>query len=117
VIEASARECTVVSDDFPEKDWRVFRELRPIWLQRYCARVNKEVIKKLSDTGRSEHERYIDVYRFLQKKDRELGGAFNDFRRSTATSQISIIRSLGVVTEAEVARFSEEIQNFTSESY
>jgi hypothetical protein len=104
-----------VSEGFPESDWRVFRELHPVWLERYCAQLNQQVIKKLSDSRRSEHERYIDVYRFIQKKDRELGDAFNDFRRSTATRQISIIRTLGVVTEQEVARFSEQTQRFTSE--
>jgi hypothetical protein len=104
-----------VSEGFPESDWRVFRELRPVWLERYCAKLNQQVIKKLSDSRRSEHERYIDVYRFIQKKDRDLGDAFNDFRRSTATRQISIIRTLGVVTEQEVARFSEQTQRFTSE--
>jgi hypothetical protein len=77
--------------------------------------VNQQVIKKLSDRRRSEHERYIDVYRFIEKKDRELGDAFNDFRRSTATREISIIRGLGVVTEQEVARFSDQNQRFTSE--
>jgi hypothetical protein len=104
-----------VSEGFPESDWRVFRELRPVWLERYCAKLNQQVIKKLSDSRRSEHERYIDAYRFIQKKDRDLGDAFNDFRRSTATRQISIIRTLGVVTEQEVARFSEQTQRFTSE--
>ena len=74
--------------------------------------MNHQVVKTLSDSRRSEHERYLDVYRFIQKKDRELGDAFNDFRRSTATRQISIIRSLGVVTEEEVVRFT---QRFTSE--
>lgn len=88
-----------------------------MWLQRYCAKVNQEAIKKLSDTRRSEHERYLDVYRFIQEKDRELGDAFNDFRRSTATRQISIIRSLGVISENEVARFSELTQTLTSEPF
>ncbi len=104
-----------MSEGFPESDWRVFRELCPVWLERYCATLNQQVIQKLSDSRRSEHERYIGVYRFIQKKDRDLGDAFNDFRRSTATRQISIIRTLGVVTEQEVARFSEQTQRFTSE--
>jgi hypothetical protein len=104
-----------VSRDFPEKDWRVFRELDPVWVERYCVGVNREVISKLSDTKRTEHERYIEVYRFIQRKDAELGAAFNDFRRSTAIRQISVIRSLRVVAEQEVARFSEQTQRFSSE--
>ena len=104
-----------MSRDFPEKDWRVFRELHPVWVERYCAGVNREVINKLSDTKRTEHERYIEVYRFIQSKDAELGAAFNDFRRSTAIRQISAIRNLGVVTEQELARFSEQTQRFSSE--
>ena len=43
---------------------------------------------------------------------RELGEAFNDMRRSTALIQIRIIRLLGVITDNELARFSDSTRNF-----
>jgi hypothetical protein len=106
-----------VSGGIPESDWRVFRELRPLWLQRYCAKVNKQLVTKLTDPNRSEHERYLDAYKFIHRKDQELGDAFSDFRRSTAILQIAVIRNLGVVTAEELQRFSGQTKKFTSDDH
>jgi hypothetical protein len=101
-----------MSAQIPEGDWRVFRELRPVWLERYCQRVNSELVSRLSNERLSAYERYLNVYRFIVGKDRELGEAFNDFRRSTAVIQISIIRRLGVIRDDELARFSDSTRKF-----
>ena len=45
----------------------------------------------------------LNAYSLITRKDRELGQAFNDFRRSTAVIQIRIIRNLSVVTDNELA--------------
>jgi hypothetical protein len=91
----------------PEKDWRIFRELHAVWLNRYCAEVNDAIRHVLSDGRLTSHERYLKIYKLIHQKGRKIGYAFNDFRRSTATMQLCIIRNLGVVTEEEFTRFSE----------
>jgi hypothetical protein len=101
----------------PESDWKIFRELSPVWLERYCAQVNEQLIKKLTHPNRGEHERYLDAYKFIHQKDKELGNAFNDFRRSTATMQIHIIHRLGVITQEELSRFSERTRKLVSEEW
>ncbi len=95
----------------PEADWKVFRQFYKIWLDRYCTSVNEEMKRLLARPGWSSHERYLKAYRFMHDKDKELGAAFNDFRRSTAELQISIIMNLGVITDEELARFSEPTRN------
>src|ERR1700689_2338438 len=103
----------------PEADWRVFRSLHPIWLDRFCQRINGELILALSDDSRDAHEQYLAAYKLIHKRDKELGNAFNDFRRSTAVFQIAIIRKLGVITDEELGRFSEStrasLQHFGGE--
>jgi hypothetical protein len=94
-----------------EKDWRIFRDLHPIWLDRFCESVNHELVAMLSDKNQSPHDRYIAVYKLIHKRDKELGTAFDDFRRSTALFQIAIIRKLGVITDEELGRFSAEVQS------
>jgi hypothetical protein len=101
-----------MSGGIPESDWKVFRELRPVWVERYCQGVNSEVASRLSDERLSAHKRYLDVYSLIDRKDRELGKAFNDMRRSTAVIQIRIIRAPGVITDNELARFSDSTRNF-----
>ena len=66
----------------------------------------------LSDSDLSSHERYLKIYKFIHDKDKELGFAFNDFRRSTATLQLRIIRNLGLVTKEELAGFSDSTRQF-----
>ena len=96
-----------MSGGIPEADWKVFRSLHPIWVDRFCRRVNGELLRTLSDDSRNAHEQYLAAYKLMQKRDKEIANAFNDFRRSTAIVQIAIIRKLGVITDEELGRFSE----------
>jgi hypothetical protein len=91
----------------PEADWRVFRSLHPIWIDRFCKRVNGELMRALSDDSRDAYENYLAAYKLMHKRDKEIASAFDDFRRSTAVFQIAIIRKLGVITDEELGRFSE----------
>ena len=108
-----------MSGAIPEADWRVFRSLHPIWIDRFCKRVNGELLRALSDDSRDAYEQYLAAYKLIHKRDKELGNAFNDFRRSTAIVQIAIIRKLGVITDEELERFSEStrasLQHFWGE--
>jgi hypothetical protein len=108
-----------MSGGIPEADWRVFRSLHPIWIERFCKRVNGELMRALSDESRDAYEQYLAAYKLMHKRDKELGNAFNDFRRSTAVIQLAIIRKLGVITDEELGRFSEStrasLQHFWGE--
>jgi hypothetical protein len=94
--------------EISESDWKLFRQLHPVALERFCERVLSEVGRLASDTGKSAHERYVAVFQLLQRRDKELAEAFDDLRRSTAWRQLAIIRSRGLLTEEEFARFSPE---------
>ena len=96
-----------MSGGIPEADWKVFRSLHPIWIDRFCRRVNDELLRALSDDSRDAYEQYLAAYKLMHKRDKEISSAFDDFRRSTAIFQIAIIRKLGVITDEELGRFSE----------
>jgi hypothetical protein len=104
-----------VPGGIPEADWKVFRQLHSVWLDRYCTKVNEQIKRLLSQSELSPHDRYLKVYRFIHDKDKELGSAFNDFRRSTAIMQIIMIKNLGVITEEELGRFSEPTHKSVTE--
>jgi hypothetical protein len=94
----------------PESDWKLFRQLHPVALERFCERTLSEVGRLAADSGKSAHERYLAMYRLLQRRDKELAQAFDDMRRSTAWHQLAILRSRGLLTDEEFARFSSETQ-------
>ena len=93
-----------------EADWRLLRQLEPVARDRFCDRVLAEVVARAADAGAGSHARYLQVYRLLQRRDRELAAAFDDLRRSTAYLQLARMRSLGVIADEEFVRFSPATQ-------
>ena len=96
----------MVSHSFPESDWKIFRELREVALERFCKRVLEELEPLRLDTSRSHHERYLDVFRLLQNRDEELAHAFDDPRRSKMIVQLAAIYAYGLLEPDEFARFT-----------
>jgi len=97
--------------DIRESDWKVFRQVRTVALERFCEKVLREIISFASDATKTPHERYLDIYKLVRERDRMLADAFNDVRRSTALLQLSIIHSHGLFTEEEMAKFSPEARD------
>jgi hypothetical protein len=103
--------------DFPESDWKVFRELRELALERFCKRVLEDLQPLLRNTSRNHHQRYLDVFQFMQARDEEIAVAFNDSRRSRLIVQLSAITAHRLLEPHELERFSERtratIEHFT----
>ena len=106
-----------------ESDWRLFRKLEPIALDRFCERVLSEINRISSDSNKSSHQRYVDIFKLLERRDRELAdaylwvGAFRQVMRcgdgfgrsflshsvetSRASSGVKIIGSLTITCEKQ----------------
>jgi len=82
-----------------EADWKVFRKLHPILLDRYCQKVLREINRIGAEENKSDHERYLAVYQEVQKHDREIGLLFNNPRRSSALMQLMAINDRDLFTE------------------
>ena len=91
-----------------ETDWKLFRKLRTLALERFCERTLSELSQVASRPGKGAHERYLAVFKLLQRRDKELADAFDDVRRSTAWQQLAIIRACGLLTDEEFVGFSPE---------
>ncbi len=91
-----------------EADWKIFRELRSVALERYCERVFAEVAALTTDKRWSNHERYQALCSLIQKRDEEIEDGFDCLRRSTALRQLAFFQSLKLLTETEMARFSPD---------
>jgi hypothetical protein len=97
-----------MNEKAPESDWRVFRELQRTALERFCTRILDEVERLLRDASRSHHDRYLDIYRLVRERDKELAGAFDDPRRSRMLWQAARMHALELLEPDELARFSEK---------
>jgi len=95
--------------DIKESDWKVFRHLHSIALERYCQRVLEEV--RLAAAGNdSYHDCYLKVYRLIQDRDKTMARTFDDLRRSTAFVLLLNIINEGLLTDNELKQFSRELQ-------
>jgi hypothetical protein len=92
----------------PESDWKLFRELRELALERFCQCVLAEIGSVAADSGQSHHDRYLAVFKLIRERDKELAAAFDEPRRSTALQQLAFIRSRELLTDEEFARFWPE---------
>jgi hypothetical protein len=99
-----------MAHDIKESDWKLFRSLRAIALERFCRRVLDDIASIASDTGKSAHQRYLEIYRLVRERDKELAFAFNDVRRSTAIMQLGVIASHDFLTAEELAQFSPDVR-------
>ncbi len=97
-----------------ESDWKVFRELKDIALERFCQRVLTEVIAATSKPGQTFHERYLAVFQLIKDRDEDLAIAFDGASRSNAILQLAKIQYHQLLTAEEMARFSEETRNCVS---
>ncbi len=101
----------VMSREIRESDWKLFRELHPVALARFCEGVLGEITRLAADATKTPHDRYCEIYQLVRKRDKWLADAFDDKRRSTALLQMAIIHARGLLTEEEVARFSPEARD------
>jgi hypothetical protein len=93
-------------DRISEPDWKVFKPLRELALERYCERALAEVERIRANAGKTQHQRYLEIWQILKKWDRELEGIFDYLRRSTALVQLAAFRARGLITDEEFMRFS-----------
>ena len=104
-----------------ESDWKAFRELREVALQRFCERVLEELVPLIQDRSRSHHERYLAVFPLIQQRDEQLARAFNDPGRSRMIVQLATIHALGLLSPGELDRFTQQtrsvVESLAKESF
>jgi hypothetical protein len=91
-----------------ETDGRLFRQLHPVALERFCQRVLEERARLWSGPGKSSHQRYLAVFKLMERRDREVAETFDDLRRSTALRQLVLIQSQDLLSAEELGRFSSQ---------
>ena len=104
-----------MSHGFPESDWKIFRELREIALQRFCERILGEAKNLAADTSDTAHERFLKLYTHVNDQNYEIARAFDDPKRSSMLIQLSAMCRHNLLEPGELSRFSTETRE-TAES-
>ena len=94
-----------------EPDWKVLRRVHSLALDRYCQNVLAEIERVTHNTAQSAHRRYLDIFKIIERRDREIAGLFNDPRRSNALTMLARIRAAGLLTEDEFSSLSADTRS------
>jgi len=100
---------------FEERDWKHQSMLKPIALDRLCQRILSQVQDVTTDASKSMHQRYLEVYRIIEEGDDKIATAFNGLSRSNAGIHLQCMRRLDLITDAEMAGFSEDVRQVPAE--
>ena len=63
----NATKARTMMREIKESDWKIFRQLHPVAVERYCQRVLDESERLRGDTSQSAHERYLAIYQLLRQ--------------------------------------------------
>src|SRR5215813_14019781 len=69
--------------EIKESDWKIFRQLHAVALERFCQRVLDESEGLRGDRTMSAHEQYVAIYQLFHKRDKEVARLFNDLSPPT----------------------------------
>lgn len=97
--------------EIKEPDWKVLRRVHPLALERFSEGVLAEIDRVLSSGARSHHSRYLEIFKIIRQRDREMARLFDNLRRSHALTVLAEIRSQGLLTEEEFSSLSPETRS------
>ena len=97
-----------MSLEIKESDWKLFRRLHPVALERFCQQVIEDVNQATSNCTGNYHKRYLEVFNLIMDRNEGMDRSFNDIRRSTAIVLLTNIMELGLLTDEEFSQFSPE---------
>jgi hypothetical protein len=80
-----------------ESDWKVLRQVHTQALERFCKQVLFEIQRINSDKAKSFHQKYMDIWQVLRKRDQEIAETFDNLRRSKAFTQLASMKAGGPV--------------------
>jgi hypothetical protein len=93
-----------------ESDWKKFSALVPALRERYLAERNAQITRKLTDTKKTETERFWDVMEETEKEAKTLRKCLDGHSRSKMWLYMVTMRGAGMLKREDLANFSEELQ-------
>ena len=91
-----------------ESDWKKFKELRKIALDRFCLGVLADAETIAQHSALSPHARYRMLYRLTRDRDKDIVHTFDLYSRSSALMALRMMVMHDLLTDAELSDLSEE---------
>jgi hypothetical protein len=95
-------------EPIPETDWKLFRKLHPIMLERFSRRVLDEINSIALNPTLTNHKRFVAINQLVRGRSEEMADSFDDMRRTMAVTLLARLRFHGILTDEELVQFSQE---------
>jgi len=82
--------------------------MKPRVLSDTCARILSTVESVVQKRDSGNYEAYLALWDLLKKEDASIAVMFDDFKRSTGLFKLAAWQRNGLVSESDLALFSEE---------
>ena len=93
-----------------ESDWKKFSAMIPVLRERYLSAKNAQVVSRLTDSTKSETERFWKAHDEMEKEAVTLRQCLDDISRSKMWLTLITMRGAGMLKKEDLADFSEELQ-------
>jgi hypothetical protein len=94
--------------EIKDSDWKLFRRLHKVALERFCQRVIEEINHATSNCTEDYHKRYLEVFDLIMDRNEKMGWAFDDMRRSKAMILLTNIKESDLLSEEDFSHFGPE---------
>jgi len=97
-----------------ERDWKYMRRIHDEMLHALCSRINQKAVDIATAEGKNPHERYHELYHYIEKSDSIIADCFDDWRRSSISAKILFLRRHGLLLNSHIKNFSESAKEWLS---
>ena len=91
-----------------EKEWKAFTAIKDKALERYCQSILDETTRLCTQTDKTPHERYLELWQLIKERNKTMGKTFDGHSRSRAMLQLMLMRSMDLVDEDELQAFDPD---------
>lgn len=100
-----------------ESDWKKYKELRKLALDRFCQGVLAETQIVAKNKTLSAHARYLTLYRLVRSRDKDMADVFDQrMSRSNVWLPLFMMVARDLLTDEELSGLSEEQRERISEA-
>ena len=97
-----------MASEIRESDWKLFRRVHEIALERFSKQVIEEINDATSNCTQDYHKRYLEIFNLIMDRNDEMARAFDDMRRSKAYILLANIKGSQLLKDEEFLEFSSE---------
>ena len=99
--------------EFSKQDWVLFKEKVPVWQENNMAGLIQSYVQLLQDEKMDASDRFWELEKRINK-DRRTPGVVIELHKESMLWDLARFVSDGLVSEEELAEFSEDVQDAVS---